>query len=163
MSLRTSVGLSIIVPAIPSFMQKYPDLTVEVSLTDEKLDIIAANIDVAVWLGVIPDSEIVARRLSPTQRIVCAAPAYLERAGTPQVPEDLRGHNCLLFAGRRYRRSWAFTRDGGCEEIEVQGNFRTDSGSVLFAAALGGGGVIARSIGGSGSYSMPSVTPARPI
>ena len=141
-ALRVSAGTTIIVPALPKFLEKYPDLTVEISLTDERCDLIANDIDVAVWMGLLPDSEIVARRLSPSQRIVCASADYFERHGMPQVPEDLQKHNCLLYTARPARSSWGFTKEGQHQEVEVKGSLRTDNGLVLLAAALAGQGVI---------------------
>lgn len=119
---------------------RYP--RIDISLTDERRDLIANNIDVAVWMGHLPDSEIVARRLAPSRRIVCASPAYFKRNGTPKKPEDLRNHNCLLFTARSYGNVWGFTKDEQQENIEVEGSLRTDNGLVLLSAALADVGVI---------------------
>lgn len=141
-SIRVSAGTTMIVPALPAFMAQYPELSLDISLSDERRDLIANNIDVAVWMGHIPDSEIVARRLSPSQRIVCGSPAYFERHGIPRTPEDLRRHNCLLYTARDYGSRWAFSRDGREQEIEVQGSLRTDNSLVLLSAALSDLGLI---------------------
>jgi DNA-binding transcriptional LysR family regulator len=131
-----------IVPALPTFMAQHPELTLDITLSDERRDLVANNIDVAVWMGHLPDSEIVARRLSPSQRIVCASPAYLARKGIPRAPEDLRQHDCLLYTARSYGNGWAFSREGRQEEIAVQGTLRTDNALVLLSAALSGMGLI---------------------
>ncbi|MFJ1260573.1 LysR family transcriptional regulator [Cupriavidus sp. CuC1] len=141
-SLRVSSGTTIIVPALPKLLEQYPDLSIDISLTDERLDLVANNIDVAVWMGDIPDSEIVARRLSPSQRIVCGSPSYFERHGVPRMPSDLREHNCVLFTARSYGNVWRFTKDGQHEEIEVQGTVCSDNGLVLLSAAMSGLGLI---------------------
>lgn len=141
-SIRVSAGTTMIIPALPAFMAQYPDLSVDVSLSDERRDLVASNIDVAVWMGHLPDSELVARRLSPSQRIVCGAPAYFARHGAPQKPADLREHSCLLFTARSYGNRWAFTRDGEQEEVEVRGSLRTDNASVLLSAAACGLGLV---------------------
>jgi DNA-binding transcriptional LysR family regulator len=140
--LRVSAGTTIIVPALPPLLAQYPDLSLDISLSDERRDLIANNIDVAVWMGHLPDSEIVARRLSPSRRVVCGSRAYFERHGVPQTPEDLRAHNCLLFTARSYGTRWGFTKDGLHEEIEVQGSLRSDNGLVLLTAALSDVGLI---------------------
>lgn len=141
-ALRALPGSMLIVPALPTLLAKYPELRVEVSLTDERSDLIANHIDVAVWMGDMPDSELESRRLSPSRRIVVGAPSYFERHGTPKTPTDLRQHNCLLLAGRPYSGGWHFSKDGQSEEVEVEGNLRTESGLVLLSAAMSGLGVI---------------------
>lgn len=141
-SLRVSTGTTIIVPALPTLLEQYPELSIDISLTDERRDLVANNIDVAVWMGNIPDSELVARRLSPSQRIVCGSPTYFQRHGVPRSPADLREHNCVLFTARSYGNVWGFTRDDQHEEIEVQGTVRSDNGLVLLSAALSGLGLI---------------------
>lgn len=141
-SLRLSAGTTMIVPALPAFLAQYPELSVDVSLSDERRDLIANNIDVAVWMGHLPDSEIVARRLSPSQRIVCGSPAYFQGHGIPLTPRDLERHSCLLFTARSYGNRWGFTRDGQTEEIQVQGSLRTDNSLVLLSGALSDLGLI---------------------
>lgn len=142
LSIRVSAGTTMIVPALPDFMARYPDLSLDIALTDERRDLVANNIDVAVWMGHLPDSEIVARRLSPSQRIVCGSRAYFAKHGVPRTPEDLRRHNCLLYTARSYGTRWAFTREGRQDEIEVQGSLRTDNALVLLSAALSDIGLI---------------------
>lgn len=141
-ALRVSTGTTIIVPALPAFLEQYPDLDADVTLTDDRLDLVANNIDVAVWMGQLPDSEIVARRLSPAQRIVCASPGYLDRHGRPQTPSDLLQHSCLLFSAPGYPNKWQFERDGVLEELEVAGRLRSGNVLVLLSAALSGVGLI---------------------
>jgi DNA-binding transcriptional LysR family regulator len=140
--LRVSTGTTIIIPALPSLLNQYPELSFDISLSDERLDLVANNIDVAVWMGHIPDSEIVARRLSPSRRIVCGSPGYFARQGVPKSPEDLQHHNCLLYTARSYSNVWGFAKDDIRQEIKVQGNLRSDNGSVLLSAALADVGVI---------------------
>lgn len=141
-SLRVSAGTTIIVPALPAFLEKYPDLTLDISLTDERLDLVANSIDVAVWMGQLPSSDIVARRLSPSQRILCGSPGYFEQHGRPEHPSDLKKHSCLLFSAPTYSNRWQFQHDGRMEEVEVAGRLRTGNVLVLLSAALSGIGVI---------------------
>lgn len=140
-SLRISAGTPTIVPALPKFLEQYPELALDISLTDERVDLIAHNIDVAVWLGPIPDGETVARRLIPNRRVLCASPDYFARHGKPQKPTDLVDHNCLLFSNPEYG-TWSFTKDGKTEQIDARGNIRTDNGLVLLSAALAGVGIV---------------------
>jgi DNA-binding transcriptional LysR family regulator len=141
-SLRVSTGTTIIVPALPAFLKQYPELDVDVILTDERLDLVAENIDVAVWMGELPDSEIVARRLSPAQRIVCGSPVYLQQFGRPQTPQDLMDHSCLLFSAPAYGNTWQFQQAEEFEKVEVRGRLRSGNVLVLLSAALSGVGLI---------------------
>ena len=140
-SLRVAAGTMIVVPALAKFLARHPDLTVDVILTDERKDLIAENIDVALWLGHIPDSEIVARRLAPSQRIVCASPDYLAKRGQPRIPEDVRHHDCLLYDAPSYREEWSFTKDDERTTIPVSGPLRSENGFVLLSAGLSGLGL----------------------
>src|SRR5207249_3688810 len=88
------------------------------------------------------NSQLVARRLSRSGRIVCGAPEYFARHGVPHVPQDLRHHNCLLFTAPSYGNAWSFSRDGTHEVVEVHGNVRSDNGLVLLSSGLAKLGVI---------------------
>lgn len=140
--LRTSIGLQVVVPALPKFFCKNPDVTLDLTLTDERVDLVAEAIDVAMWLGNLQDSSLVARRLSPSMRVMCASPEYLKQHGEPKVPADLAKHNCLLFLARNYLNRWRLTRDEETVEIPVNGNLQTDNGAVLRTSALNGLGIV---------------------
>jgi DNA-binding transcriptional LysR family regulator len=131
----------VIQPALPAFLERYPDLTLELSLTDERLDLVANGIDVAVWLGDLDDSKLITRRLTPSKRVVCGSPAYFAKHGVPRKPTDLASHNCIVFKAKRYRDVWKFAKDGEQLEVQVKGNLRSQTGSVMLAGALAGIGV----------------------
>lgn len=141
-SLRIAAGATVVVPALPKLLAQYPELVVDVTLTDEREDLIANNIDVALWLGALPNADIVARRLSPTQRVVCGSTAYLKKYGIPHDPEELRHHNCLLYNAPSYGNKWRFTKDEEYKEIEVKGPVRADNGLVLLSSALADLGLV---------------------
>ena len=141
-SLRVGAGITVIIPALPAFLREYPELSVLVSLSDEKRDLIANEIDVAVWLGDPPNMDIVARRLSPSRRIVCASTAYLEKHGIPHMPQDLREHNCLVFASPPYSNSWSFSRGFEVEEVPVRGNISSDSSIGLLTSGIHDAGIM---------------------
>jgi DNA-binding transcriptional LysR family regulator len=140
-SLRVTAGTTVVVPALPRFLSRYPELELDLSLTDERCDLIASNIDVALWLGNLPDAEIVARRLSRTRRIVYGSARYFEKHGVPLTPQDLRHHNCLLFSAPSYRNRWSFSHDGQVEDVEVRGNIRSENGLLLLSSAMADLGV----------------------
>ncbi len=141
-SLRVATGPTIIVPALPRLLSQYPDLTIEIALSDEHHDLIKNNIDVAVWMGHLPDSEIIARRLNQGRRVVCGSADYFKRMGIPKKPSDLRSHHCLVYSAHSYTNSWGFTQNEQTEEIVVNGPMRTDNGLVLLSSALAGLGLI---------------------
>ena len=140
--LRTTVGNQVIVPALPRFFAGYPEVTLDVTLTDERADLVGLGIDVAVWLGKLEDSSLIARRLSPSRRVLCASPDYLAKRGHPQKPADLIDHNCLVYRAKHYDNRWRFLKGEERIEIPVSGNLETSSGAVLFTGALNGLGLI---------------------
>jgi len=139
--LRTSIGNQVIIPALRHFFERYPDVTMNITLTDARADLVAQRVDVAVWLGNLEDSSFIARRLSPGRPIMCASPAYLERYGCPRIPEDLKEHNCLLYRTRNDDAIWRFTTGKKTIEVPVSGAVQTDSGAALLTAALSGLGL----------------------
>lgn len=141
-TLRASAGTTVVVPALPRLLAKYPELFLDISLVDERRDLIANNIDVAMWLGDLPNADIVARRLSPNRRIVCGSTAYFEKRGVPSAPQDLHHHNCLLYSGLPYSGGWSFTRGAEVEKVEVCGSIRSDNAMVLLSSALAGLGLV---------------------
>lgn len=135
-SLRGSTATTVVVPALPELFRRYPGLELEIVVSDERLDLITNNIDIAIWNGELPDTEFVARMLSPSRRLVCGSPGYLARAGMPKVPSDLADHNCLLFKSRAYGREWSFTRNSETETVPVRGSIISENGLVLVSAAV---------------------------
>src|ERR1700693_3771580 len=108
------VGLGRIhlVPIVAEFLSAYPDITVRLVLGDRILSLPEEHVDVALRLGVLPDSRLMARRLGITSRVVCASPAYLALHGTPTAPEDIAGHNCILIIHEGFQgpEVWTFAR-----------------------------------------------------
>jgi DNA-binding transcriptional LysR family regulator len=141
-SARISTGTTIIVPALPGFLKKHPELTVEFTLSDERHDLVSNNIDVGIWAGYMPDTELVARPLRKSKRIVCASPLYFDKNGLPERPDQLVEHNCLRFTGRAYGHKWRFSRGEYDKEVEVKGDLCSDNGLVLVAAAMADMGLI---------------------
>src|SRR2546423_2794895 len=140
-----SFGILQLAPAIADFTARFPGISVELMLSERLVDLIAEGFDVAVWVGELPDSSLVARQLAPCRMVVCGAPSYFERHGTPRTPADLTTHNCLTVAvtGLPYYRVWRLTStDGTALNISPIGNLRTNSGAVLKVAALAGHGLV---------------------
>jgi LysR family transcriptional regulator, regulator for bpeEF and oprC len=143
-TLPLSVGRLHLARAIPEFVQRYPDITVEASLTDRLVDLVEEGYDLAVRMGKPPDSRVIARPLTVGKLTTCASPAYLKRHGTPRTPEDLVGHNCIRFVlpstGRA--QDWKFQRDGKRFSVSVSGNVALDHAEALVEAALAGTALI---------------------
>jgi DNA-binding transcriptional LysR family regulator len=148
--LRVSAALShgrlCVVPLLGGFVRRYPDVLVDIALTDAVVDVAAGEADVAIRFGPLADSALTARKLGANGRLVVAAPEYLARHGTPQVPEDLLGHNCLNFNFRRAEPVWPFRRvmpDGTVQDfaMEVHGTIVANNGETLGDLAQAGIGI----------------------
>jgi len=143
-SCPVTYGTRALVPVLASYLDRYPDVEVELSLSDRFADLAEEGFDAAIRVGELPDSGLIARPLRPSPRVACASPAYLARHGHPQVPADLAEHNCLAFFSTGAERDWYFPRpDGkGYERINVHGRLDVNGGMALREAALAGLGVI---------------------
>lgn len=134
-------GAMFVAPALPAFLARHPDLTVDLSLTDEVVDLMAQKTDVAIRMGTLPDSALVARKLGQSRRMVCAAPGYLARKGLPQAPDDLRHHECLTFNFRRSPGTWPFRLAGQDHDQPVSGNLQVNNGETMRQMTLAGLGI----------------------
>lgn len=140
--MRVSIGNEMIMPALPKFLAANPEVTLDVTLTDDRVDLIAAGVDVAVWLGDLSDSSIIARRLAPSRRVICASPTYIDQHGAPGSPDALKAHNCLVYRAAGYDNIWRLSKDGETTAARVSGNLVTESSSALLSSARAGLGLI---------------------
>jgi DNA-binding transcriptional LysR family regulator len=129
------------VPLLGEFAARYPHIVVDIALTDALVDVAAGEADVAVRFGPLADSNLTARKLGESRRVVVASPDYLERRGTPLLPEDLHGHQCLSFNFRRAEPGWPFCRGGYDFVLSVQGNIEANNGETLGQLAANGVGI----------------------
>lgn len=114
-------GINVIADQLPAFLERYPNVAVLLDLTSRNAELVAERVDVAVRLGPLPDSSMVAVRLGEMKRVLCASPAYLARRGEPKTLEDLEGHEIIEMPGADGRtRTWSFLRDGTRSEIVVE-------------------------------------------
>lgn len=132
-----------IAPHIPALLSRYPDLEIEMHLTDLFVEIIRDGFDVAIRIGELEDSSLVARKLANERRILCAAPAYLMTAGVPKTLEDLDNHNCLLAGAQDI---WRLEGPGGQHDVRVKGNIRSNSAEFVRSALCQGLGIGLRSV-----------------
>jgi len=131
-------GEKSIAPLVNDFVLRYPELDVEMKLTNQQLDLVAEGYDLAVRLGKLDDSSLMARRLASRTLYVCASPAYLAVHGTPHSLSELERHNCLQ-GNLGY---WRFQDAGHPRNVRIRGNVRCDSGRALLDAALKGVGIV---------------------
>ena len=135
-------GLTCIVPLLPAFQQRYPKVTVDLNLTDAVVDLLTERLDLAIRLGPLPDSSLVAQRLLVTRYYVCASPGYLARCGYPATPDDIAQHNSLLFPLPGFRSRWRFRDAQGQERgVDVQGQITISNALALRQCAIAGMGV----------------------
>ncbi|MDK2766791.1 MAG: LysR family transcriptional regulator [Sphingomonas sp.] len=142
--LRVSAALAhgrlCIVPLLAGFVKRYPQILVDIALTDTVVDIAAGQADVAIRFGPLADSRLTARKIGENRRVIVASPAYLAHHGTPATPEDLLVHNCLNFNFRRAEPVWPFVRDGTAFSLTTSGAIEANNGETLGQlAALGVG------------------------
>ena len=137
-------GRKILAPMVSEFHDQHPRVEIRLRLSDHSIDLLSEAVDVAVRLASsLPDSSLVVRKLADCPRLLCASPAYLERCGRPETPEDLRQHNCLVlrFPGATEFR-WTLTTPVGPVTVPVAGKFDADDGDVLTEWALQGAGIV---------------------
>ena len=140
-SAAQAFGRLRVLPLVGEFLALYPDILLDLSLSDAMADLTGGQADVAIRVGPLPDSGLTARKLGDSDRVVVAAPAYLARRGTPQTPEDLAHHACIGFNFRRSRQGWLFRREGQDFELAVPNLVEVNSGDAAVQLALDGVGI----------------------
>jgi len=138
-----SFGVREIAPLLPQFERQHSSLKVELGLNDRFVDLIEEGWDVALRIGELADSSLIARRLAPCRTVVCAAPGYLKAHGTPRKIADLAAHNCLGYTLSRLAGAdrWHFGKSGNVS-VKVAGNLRANNGEALMTAAIAGQGLV---------------------
>ncbi len=138
-------GRSYIAPAIAQFAQKYPEVSLQLQLTDRPADFVRDAFDVAVRFGDLPDTSLIARRIAPNRRLVCASPGYLKEHGTPSTPHDLVRHQCIVLRQNEAAYGlWRFTKGRRSETVKVRGNLSSNDGEVTLTWGLAGLGILQR-------------------
>lgn len=147
LSVPSDLGRNILLPWLDEFQARHPALQMRLQFSDRIADVYSQPVDIALRYGRPPDSSLIALPIAPdSRRVLCAAPAYLQRCGTPRTPAELVDHNCLSFAlaGLIHDR-WRFHRDGREETIQVRGNRVSDDGDIVRRWALAGHGIAYKS------------------
>jgi len=132
--LNTSEGIArVVMPLIAEFTAAHPEMSFDVVLTDRMVDMVEGGFDLALRAGPLPDLSLISRKLALGKLILCAAPDYLARRGAPQRPEDLAGHNCLIY--QMLGNEWRFNGRAGDVAVAVSGNLRSNSLEAVRRAA----------------------------
>jgi len=139
-----ALGRRWLAPVAAAFQERHPQLLIQLDLSDAVVDLADTGHDLAIRYGALADSSLVARELAPNYRVLCAAPAYLERHGAPRSPADLAGHRCIVI-GEQRRAEWRFgASDTG--SVRVDAAFLTNDGEAAHQLALAGSGIALKSI-----------------
>ena len=137
-----SFGFLHLAPAIPDFLFRFAEVEIDMIMNDRFVDLVDEGFDVAVRIGTLDDSSLVARKLAPIRRAVCASPAYLKDHGVPVSPDDLSAHDCLCYSNVSLGHEWRFVAaDGRPWPIAVKGRLTANNGDAIRAAALRGLGL----------------------
>ena len=134
-------GEAALLPLVSAFLARYPEVTLDIVLTDEVIDLIEHRTDVAVRAGPLRSSTLVARKLGATRKSILASPAYLARHGTPRTPADLARHNCLGFNRTRTLNTWPLLEGGQPVSVTAVGNAQVSDGASLQRLAVAGVGL----------------------
>jgi DNA-binding transcriptional LysR family regulator len=136
-----SFGTLHLARAVADFMEKYPDLRIQLVLSDQQVDPVQEGFDITLRIADLPSSSMIARRIAPARRAICASPSYLARHGTPKHPDDLRGHACLTYGHLATGNQWKLTGPDGDHWIAIPWTLCTNNAEVLRDAAVQGRGI----------------------
>jgi DNA-binding transcriptional LysR family regulator len=139
-------GRKVLMPFISEFLTKHPDVKIDLNLNDGFIDIVEQGIDVAIRIGDLPDSSLLAKRIGKSQRALMASKSYIKKfsktIGIPQIPADIERHHCVIYTGVQSRNIWEFaSKDGSTVKVRVDGNFQSNSSEAIRAAGLSGMGL----------------------
>jgi DNA-binding transcriptional LysR family regulator len=140
-SAPVAFGRLYLAPLLARWLTRFPELSIDLTLTDQFVDLIEHGIDLAVRIGALPDSNLVARRLCANRRVLVASPGYLDRRGHPKTVADLASHECLLFTGLSKTREWRLSGPHGVERTTPNGRLCSNNAEVLMQAARDGYGI----------------------
>jgi len=142
LSFPESFGRMWLAPMLPTFLKRYPALKVEVDYNDQYIDLVANGFDVAVRIGVLKDSNLIAKKLCEHRRVLAAAPSYIEKYNLPLDPSELATRNCLVFPNISKTYEWSFSNGVQTKTVTVQGTLQSNDSLALLDAARHGVGIL---------------------
>lgn len=140
-SAPMSIGLMTLTTVLPAFCRQYPDILLDLHMSDDYVDLVRGGFDLAIRGGLLQDSSLKARKLLDLDRIVCAAPHYLEAHGRPAAPADLAAHHCLVYSGTEAPETWPLSGVDGMQSVTVTPRVRINNSIALKDAAVDGLGI----------------------
>jgi LysR family transcriptional regulator, regulator for bpeEF and oprC len=138
-----ALGRTILAPTLPRFLERYPDIRLELTLRDQFVDPFAEGIDVLIRIGALGDSQLIARRLGQSRIIHCASPAYVAQHGAPRSPRELSTHLCVGYLREGRPDPFRFSTEQGVHAVDVNGRCHANDAEVLRGLALAGHGIVA--------------------
>lgn len=142
LAVPAAMGRLWLAPILPEFLAAHPHLTVTVDYSERFVDVIAEGFDVAIRIGELNDSRLIAKRLGDHRRILCASPGYVERYGRPESPTELANHNCLGFTGLASYPEWKLISADGQFTLRPQGSLVSNDSEALLSATIAGTGIL---------------------
>jgi DNA-binding transcriptional LysR family regulator len=143
--LRVSASVAFaraeLAPILPAFLAAFPHVRLDLLGRDDRIDLVAEGVDLALRLGPLEDSSLRAKKLGAYERVLVAAPSLLERDGAPESPDDLAGHRCIVFTTTPYGAVWPLERGGERRDIEVQGDVKCSNGELMRDFMVAGLGI----------------------
>jgi DNA-binding transcriptional LysR family regulator len=142
LDVNTSIAFAVhqLTPALPEFLMRYPEIRLDLSITDRVVDLVEEHADVTIRNGRIVDMALAARKIAEFERVICAAPSYLSRYGMPRTPADLANHVCIVMKTTSSR--WPFRKSDGIDHVEITPRVTTDNGEAALRLALDGAGIV---------------------
>ncbi|MBI3705914.1 MAG: LysR family transcriptional regulator [Rhizobiales bacterium] len=137
----TAFGLHQLAPALADFLARYPEIDVDLSITDRMVDLLEEQADIAVRSGRVMEGPFIQRKIAVLQRVICASPSYLAQRGTPRAAAALKDHDCIVVAGAGLNR-WPFEARGGIDVIDVSPRVFTDDAEAALRLAIAGAGIV---------------------
>ena len=142
LTMPVSFGILHKGPMISAYLKQYPEVKIDIQLTDRRVDLIEEGLDLAVRIGALAESGLIARKLASDSLVVCGSPDYFERHGVPRTPTDLAHHNCLVYTYSKSGEEWKMSGPDGHFAIKVSGSLRATNGDMVKLASLGGVGLM---------------------
>ncbi|MDP3842026.1 MAG: LysR family transcriptional regulator [Oxalobacteraceae bacterium] len=141
-TMPVAYGLHRLGPVIADYVRLYPEVKLEISLNDRRIDLVEEGFDLAIRIGTLPESGLIARKLAVDRTVVCASPAYLQQHGVPEVPADLARHSCLGYTYTSSGDEWRLRSAESDAAIRIAGSIKANNGDMLRLAACNGAGII---------------------
>lgn len=141
-NVGSAFGMHQLAPALPDFLERHPEVQVELSINDRVVDLIEEGADIGIRTGSLADSSLIARHICDVERVICASPEYLRKHGTPKKPDELLEHNCLRLASFPTLWRWPFDSAEGVRQVEIGGRVTATDAETLVRLAVAGAGIV---------------------